>query len=136
MPLSTFRFNGSVTSVSGPGRAGATLLGNIVEPDGSVTAAELSLSEPGALELPEALRDLTVEALTAQELLLRSGAQEWRARCTTWQLHRDFSSAFFKAVPPRQTPWKRRLGWRVLLGIAGTAPGRWLLSRRGPPGHG
>jgi hypothetical protein len=37
---------------------------------------------------------------------------------------------FYGAIPPRPTPWGRRLGWRVLLGMAGTAPGRWLLSRQ------
>jgi hypothetical protein len=122
--------------VPGPGPAGLTLLGNLVEPDGSFTAAQLSLSGIVPLQTPTIVHDVTVEALAEQELLLRSGAQEWRVRCTTWQLHRDFGSIFFKAVPPRQTPWSRQLAWRALLGIAGTAVGRWFLSRRGPAGHG
>ena len=62
--------------------------------------------------------------------VLRSGAREWRVRCNTWQLHRDVGAAFYRAVPPRPTPWSRRLPWRVLLGIAATAPGRWLLAKR------
>jgi hypothetical protein len=136
MASQLLRFDGPVQWVSGPGPAGLTLLGKIAEADGSSTAAQLSLSGLEPLQAPAMLNDVTVEALAAQDLLVRSGAQEWLVRCTTWQLHRDFRSIFFKAVPPRQTPWNRRLGWRVLLGIAATAPGRWLLSRRGTRGHG
>jgi hypothetical protein len=134
-PSQLLCFDGPVQWVPGPGAAGLTLLGNLVEADGSSTAAQLSLSGVAPLQTPTMAADVSVEALAAQELLLRSGGREWRVRCTTWQLHRDFGATFFKAVPPRPTPWTRRFGWRVLLGIAGTAPGRWLLSHRGPPGH-
>ena len=116
--------------MAGPGRAGITLLGKIVEADGASTAAQLSLSAPEPVEFPSTLNDLTVSALSAHDILLRSGTREWRVRCNTWQLHRDVGARFYAAIPPRKTPWSRRLTWRVLLGIAGTTPGRWLLARR------
>jgi len=116
--------------VSGPGRAGITLLGNLVETDGSVTAAELSLSDVQCLPLPPVLHDLSVEARAAQDLVLRSDTREWQVRCHTWQLHRDVGASFYAAVPPRRMPWSRRAAWRVMLALAATAPGRWLLARR------
>ncbi len=116
--------------VAGPGRGGITLLGDLAEPNGKPAVAQLSVSGCEALELPAILNDVTIEALAPNDLLLRSGPREWRIRCTTWQLHRDVGAAFYRAIPPRQTPWTRRLTWRVLLGIAATSPGRWLLSRR------
>jgi len=129
-PPQIFRFNGPVKWVPGPGRTGITLLGILAEPAGAATAVQLSLSCIAAPELPQPLNDVTVEALTAQDVLLRGGAREWRLPCTTWQLHRDVGAMFYAAIPPRRTPWSRRATWRVLLGIAATAPGRWLLARR------
>lgn len=114
----------------GPGPTGITLLGALAEPAGGSTAAQLSLSGVATPDLPAVLNDMTVEALAVQDVLLRSGAREWRVRCTTWQLHRDVGATFYAAIPPRATPWSRRLTWRVLLGMAATVPGRWLLARR------
>jgi hypothetical protein len=124
------RFKGPVRWVSGPGPAGVTLLGRLLETDGQLIPAQLSLLCGEPPPLPATLPDLTVEALTAQEVLLQSGARDWRLRCSTWQLHRDVGAAFYAAIPPRRTPWRRRFGWRVMLDIAGTALGRWLLARR------
>ncbi len=127
----TIHFKGPAHWVGGPGSAGITVLGNIVEPDGRVTAAQLSLSGVQGVPLPPVLHELRVEALAAQELMLRSGECEWQVHCHTWQLHRDVGTSFYAAVPPRRMPWSRRAAWRLMLGIAATAPGRWLLARRG-----
>jgi hypothetical protein len=126
----TFRFEGPVTWVAGPGSAGVTLLGRLAQTGAEPGPAQLSLMCSEAPQLPASLADVIVEASAAPEVLLHSGAQVWRLRCSTWQLHRDVGATFYAAIPPRPTPWSRRLGWRVLLGIAGTAPGRWLLARR------
>jgi hypothetical protein len=125
-----FRFEGPVKWVAGPGAAGVTLLGRLAQAGGEASAAQLALMCTERPSLPATLMDVSVEALAAPDVVLHSGAQVWRLRCSTWQLHRDVGAAFFAAIPPRATPWTRRLGWRVLLGIAGTAPGRWFLMRR------
>ena len=127
----TVRFEGPVKCVAGPGHAAVTLIGKIVEADGGTTAAQLSLSYRGSAQLPPLLNDVTFEALTAPDVLLRSGAREWRLQGNTWQLHRDVGAMFYAAVPPRPTPLSRRLAWRVLLGIAALGPGRWFLARLG-----
>ena len=123
------RIRGPLVAVAGPGRNGITLLGELIEDGGAITPAQLSLIGDESFQLPADINDATIE-LTPGLVVLRSGQREWRASCSTWQLHRDVGARFYAAIPPRPTPWKRRLGWRVLLGIAATAPGRWLLSRR------
>jgi hypothetical protein len=127
-PSQIVRFEGPVSWVPGPGPAGITLLGRIKE--SGATPAQLSLIGTEGVNLPVALEDVTVEAQAPPGILLRSGSREWHIACTTWQLHRDVGARFYTAIPPRPTPWNRRLSWRVLLGLAATAPGRWLLSRR------
>jgi hypothetical protein len=131
-PLQILRFQGPVRWDDGPGPAGVTLLGRLVPATSAVAAAsvQLSLLCRERPQLPAALVDPTVELLTPAEVLLRSGSQEWRLACVTWQLHQDVGAPFYAAIPPRPTPWARRVTWRVLLGIAGTGLGRWLLLRR------
>lgn len=130
MPPQILRFAGPVRTVPGPGRGGVTLIGQLAEADGTSTPAQLSLIGEQAPELPAVLADMTFEALTAPQVVLRSGTREWRMACRTWQLHRDAGAAFYAAIPPRLAPWTRRLAWRVLLAAAATAPGQWLLARR------
>ena len=127
-PLPIVRFDGPVSWVAGPGAAGITLLGRIKE-SGS-TPAQLSLLGTAGPNLPATLENVTVEAHAPPGIVLRSGSHEWRIACKSWQLHRDVGVRFYAAIPPRPTPWTRRLTWRVLLGAAATAPGRWLLSRQ------
>jgi hypothetical protein len=105
-------------------------LGRIEEADGHSIPAQLSLICREAPKLPANLDDATFETLAAPDILLRSGSESWRIPCRTWQLHRDVGAMFYAAIPPRRTPRIRRLTWRLLLGIASTAPGKWLLSRR------
>ena len=62
-------------------------------------------------------------------MLLRSAAGEWPLRGDAWQLHRDVGDVFYAAIPPRVTPWARRLAWSAMLRIAANGPGRWLLQR-------
>jgi hypothetical protein len=127
-PSQIARFEGPVSWEPGPGAGGITLLGTISEPRS--TPAQLSLIGTEAGQLPSDLADVTAEVSATPGVVLRSGSREWRIACKTWQLHRDVGGTFYAAVPPRPTPWSRRLTWRVLLAVAATAPGRWLLSRR------
>lgn len=129
-PPRIVQFRGLVRWEAGPGTAGFTLIGNIVEPQGGLTPAQLSLAGLQPPQLPPTLGDPTLEPRAEQVWVLRCDAREWTVR-GTWQLHRDVAAAFFAAVPPRATPWARRLGWGVLLAVATLRPGRWLLARLG-----
>jgi hypothetical protein len=124
-----YRFEGPVKWEPGPGAAGVTLRGLLVA-SGTRTPAQLSLMCSERPALPAMLMEVIVEMATASEVVLRSGAQAWHLRCSTVQLHLDVGAAFYTAIPPRATPLTRRLGWRVLLTLANTSAGRWLLSRR------
>jgi hypothetical protein len=135
MATTILRFAGPVKWVPGPARGGITLLGRLAETDGTETAAQLSLICQMPQQLPASFTDLTFEASTAPQIVLRSTAGEWRIACVTWQLHRDVGAMFYAAVPPRVAPWTRRLAWRLLLGTAATAPGQWLLLRRSRAKH-
>lgn len=134
-PLKILRFAGPVRWEPGPGRGGITLLGQLAEADGTSTASQLALICQQLQPLPAILNDVTFEALTAPQIVLRSGTREWHIACLTWQLHRDVGARFYAAIPPRVAPWTRRLAWRVLLGTAATAPGQWLLARRSRAKH-
>jgi hypothetical protein len=127
-PPPIVRFEGPVTWVPGPGAAGITLLGRIR--DSLTTPVQLSLIGTQAVTLPADLAEVTVESSSPDTVLLRSGSREWRIACRTWQLHRDVGVAFYAAIPPRPTPWIRRFTWRLLLGVAATVPGRWLLAKK------
>ncbi len=129
MPSPVIRFSGPVRWVAGPGPAGITLLGTISDPGGGSSAAQLSLHGIEPVPLPDTLSDVTFQALAAQDVLLRSGAQQWPLHCRTWQLHLDVGPMFYAAVPPRPTPLSRRLAWRLMLGIVAFGAGRWLLTR-------
>ena len=76
VPSQIIRFKGPVNWVAGPGRAGITLLGQIVEADGRLTAAQLSLIGAAALATAAAIDDLSVAALARAG----SGAAQRRAR--------------------------------------------------------
>jgi hypothetical protein len=131
-PLQTLRFVGPVRWEAGPGPAWVTLVGRLAPESAAAqaTPAQLSLLCAQRPQLPAELLDLTVQWLAPPAVVLRAGSREWPLACATWQLHHDVGARFYAAIPPRPTPWARRLGWRVLLGIAGTGAGRWLLSRR------
>ena len=44
--------------------------------------------------------------------------------------HRDVGVQFYRAVPPRPVPWRKRLFWRALLAFAATPVAALLLRRR------
>jgi hypothetical protein len=46
---------------------------------------------------------------------------------TSLHVHRDVGNAFYRAVPPRLVPLRKRLFWRVVLALAGTGAGKRLL---------
>jgi hypothetical protein len=87
----------------------------------------LTLVGPAAPDLPDRLTAATVRALGESRYGITSASREWRVEATSVHLHRDIGSAFYRAIPPRPTPFKKRLFWRVVLALAATRAGKRLL---------
>jgi hypothetical protein len=91
-------------------------------------AVQIAFSGPPPADLPEALEDARVEFLGDHRHRLTSGDKSWTLNGAV-HVHREVAGAFYKALPPRPVPLRKRLFWRVLLGLAGNPMGRRLLLR-------
>lgn len=108
----------------GEGPLGLILVGRTQDrPDEPV---QMAFACPAPADLPEALEDATVERLGARQYRISSGDRSWTVSAVA-HLHREVATAFYKALPPRPVPFRKRLFWRVLLGLAANPAGRWLL---------
>jgi hypothetical protein len=119
------RFRGGVSCRREAGLLGLTLIGRTTDrPD---ETASLAFAGVAPDNLPEALEDATVEQTDAGHYRIRSGRREWDVSAGSAHLHREVSNTFYRAIAPRPVPWKKRLFWRVLLGLAANPLGRRLL---------
>jgi hypothetical protein len=110
----------------GEGPLGLILVGRTQDqPDETV---QMAFACPAPVDLPEALEEPTVERLGESEFRVSSGDRRWTLHAPA-HVHREIASVFYKALPPRPVPWRKRLFWRVLLGLASRPIGRRLLLR-------
>jgi hypothetical protein len=91
-------------------------------------AVQVAFSCPAPVDLPEALEDARLEFLGHRRHRLTSGDKSWTLEGPV-HVHREVAGAFYKAIPPRPVPWRKRLFWRVMLGLASNPLGRRLLLR-------
>ena len=91
-------------------------------------AVQVAFSCPAPVDMPEALEDARLEFLGEQRYRLTSGDKSWTLEGPV-HVHRDVAGAFYKAIPPRPVPWRKRLFWRVMLAVASNPFGRKLLLR-------
>ncbi len=92
-------------------------------------AVQVAFSCPAPVDLPEALEDARIEFLGDRRHRLTSGDKSWTLDGAV-HVHREVAGAFYKAIPPRPVPWRKRLFWRVMLSLASTPLGRRLLRGR------
>lgn len=118
------RFRGAVKCTVPPGAPLLTLSGTSFEGEPlSVTfAADPPQGLPGALESPG------VEHIAPGAYLIREGARQWPVAARSMHLHRELPG-FYSVIKPRVPPWKRRLLWALLLGLAARPAGLALLRR-------
>jgi hypothetical protein len=123
----TIRFRGWISCRrDGEGPLGLILVGRAHDrPD---EAVQLAFTCAAPVDMPEALEDATVERLSARQYRVSSGDRSWTLDAVS-HLHREVAGAFYKALPPRAVPWRKRLFWRVVLALAANPMGRWLLLR-------
>jgi hypothetical protein len=81
----------------------------------------------GSVELPDSLAAAEVLALDAHHYRIVTPAGSWQIEARSAHVHRDIGAAFYRAIPPRQVPLKKRLFWRFVLMLAGTRAGKRLL---------
>ena len=126
MPEVLVHFSGPVRCTRGAPPLSLCLSGSAGTPP---EHAVLAFSATALPELPEALSDALVERLEGQRYRIVSGGESWPIEARAAHLHFTVAAPFYRAIPPRRVPLRRRLLFRVLLGLAASRTGFALLRR-------
>ena len=78
-------------------------------------------------DIPGSLRGASIRAVDQHRYLIASESQELIVEAAALHIHRDVGKAFYRALPPRMVPLKKRFLWRVVLALAGSRTGKRLL---------
>ena len=87
----------------------------------------LTLITPSSPAVPDSLTGASIRAVDPRHYRITSESGELLVEATALHVHRDIGRAFYRAVPPRPVPLKKRFFWRVVLALAGTRAGKRLL---------
>ncbi|HEY3786676.1 MAG TPA: hypothetical protein VGL55_15470 [Steroidobacteraceae bacterium] len=145
-PQQIVAFRGPVYCRQEDGPLALTLEGRSAEPFERQLSVAFSFAVCAPPALPDTLQEVSVERLqtmgagsdgdsdlgsrAGQDTIcfrLRSGQQAWEFRAAACHLHREVSSQFYRAIPPRQAPWSKRMFWRMILALAAWPIGKRLL---------
>jgi hypothetical protein len=125
MPEVLATFRGPASCRCAGETTGLTLSGSTAERPAEATSLAFSAAAPA--DCPDTLQDAVVEGRGAGQYRIRSGTREWVIRARAVHLHREIAASFYRAIPPRPAPWRKRLFWRVVLILAGSRSGLALL---------
>ena len=89
--------------------------------------AQLSFAGAAPEDFPQTLDDATVTRSGAESYRITSGTRSWTLNARAAHLHREVAHEFYRAVPLPRARWTQRLFWRIVLALAATSAGRWLL---------
>jgi hypothetical protein len=124
----TIHFRGWISCRrDGEGPLGLILVGRATQ-HRREEAVQVAFSCPAPVDMPEALEDARIEFLGNNRYRLTSGDKSWTLEGAV-HVHREVAGAFYKAIPPRAVPWRKRLFWRMMLALASNPLGRKLLLR-------
>jgi len=124
----TIHFRGWISCRrDGEGPLGLILVGRATQ-HRREEAVQVAFSCPAPVDMPEALEDAHIEFLGDNRYRLTSDDKSWTLEGPI-HVHREVAAAFYKAIPPRPVPWRKRLFWRVMLALASNPLGRKLLLR-------
>jgi hypothetical protein len=73
------------------------------------------------------LADAVVEATAPGMFRIATTAGEWTLAAPAVHVHRDVGVPFYRAIPPRRVPLRKRAFWRLVLILAGSRTGVALL---------
>src|SRR5215469_6140855 len=116
MPETLAAFRGPVSCTRAAGVPGLTLRGNSAHTPVEETALAFSAATPP--DLPATLHDVVVEHLGGGRYRISSSPGEWTISATAVHLHREIAAQFYRAIPARPAPARKRLFWRVVLTLA------------------
>jgi len=120
------RFSGAVTCVrSSRGPLGLMLAGRTADPSGE----EMQVAFAGAAsgDLPARLEDVVIERRGPGEFLVASAGRAWTIGARSVHVHREVAAAFYRAIPPRPAPLRRRMLYGLMLRLARSRAGISLL---------
>ena len=118
-------FTGAVTCTRTPdGPLGLTLTGRTADRAGEV---RLEFAGAAPADLPGHLEDALVERAGPGRYRIASGARSWSVAARSVYLHRDVGQDFYRAIPPRPAPLRRRLLFGAMLALARSRAGIALL---------
>jgi hypothetical protein len=125
--LEVIRFPGWISCRrDGEGPLGLILVGRTQ--DRPEEPVQMSFACTAPADIPDALEGTTVTRLAPRRYRISSGTRSWTLDAVA-HLHRDVATAFYRALPPRPVPPRKRLFWRVLLTLAAYPATRRLLLR-------
>jgi hypothetical protein len=87
----------------------------------------LAFAGAAPADLPHALDDAAVARVSEDSYCITSGARSWTVSARAAHVHRDVAREFYQALPAQRVRWTQRLFWRIVLALAATPAGRWLL---------
>ena len=78
-------------------------------------------------DLPRRLAAPSVQAVDTRCYRIESPPRQWLIWARALHVHRDVRAGFFRAVPPRAVPLRKRLFWTGVLAMARSRAGLRLL---------
>jgi hypothetical protein len=125
MPERLASFRGRVECQRQDAVPGLTLTGTTSTPCAEHTALAFSAAAPA--DLPATLEDAEVEHLGGSEYRIAAAGRSWTLSAPAVHLHSEIAPQFYRAIPPRTAPWRKRVFWRVVLALAASRAGLALL---------
>jgi hypothetical protein len=88
----------------------------------------LTLISPSIPAIPESLTAVILTAVGEHRYRISSGSGDLVVQATSLHVHRDIGTAFYRAVPPRPVPLRKRIFWSLVLWLAGSRTGKQILA--------
>jgi hypothetical protein len=87
----------------------------------------LAFAGAAPADFPPTLENANIQRLDAENYRISSAARAWTVNARAAHLHREIATTFYQAVPTAPLRWTQRLFWRIVLVLAASSAGRWLL---------